>query len=86
MKKKIFICLLLASTIASVFAAKMILVEDSCKRCKISDKGYVCGRCGSSMSIHYSCYDDKCNYYKYTFICKNSNCNHSCIYKQKTTQ
>ena len=57
-------------------------VDDNCDKCKISDLGYTCGKCGSSMKSEGTpVFVDNMKNLQYTFKCTNDNCKHKCTYK-----
>ena len=52
MKRNYFILAMLAIlTMSATMGTKMVLVEDSCKKCSITETSYTCGKCQHGMSI-----------------------------------
>ena len=68
-------------SMSATLGNKLVLVEDSCKKCKITETIYKCGLCGTGMSITQEWGDETLKWMKCTFKCKNTNCNHTCTYK-----
>ena len=82
MKRNYFILAMLAIlTMSATMGTKMVLVEDSCKKCSITETSYTCGKCQHGMSIKQEWEDDTMKWMKCTFTCKN--CSHKCTYKYK---
>ena len=84
MKKKLCLMATIVLIAISALAATTgwILVEDSCKKCTITNLEYKCGLCKTGMSTSFK-WDNKKEYLVYTFTCNNTKCNHTCKYKTK---
>ena len=80
-KKAILLSLFAVLTMSAAMGVKMTLVSDTCKKCKITETSYKCGLCGSGMGIKQEWGDSSMKWMKCTFTCKNTKCNHTCIYK-----
>lgn len=56
--------------------------DEGCNKCKITELGYTCGKCGSSMKSEGTpVFVDNMKNLQYTFKCTNDNCKHKCTYK-----
>lgn len=87
MKKKtlllaIAIITAITTTLAAAMASSWVCVQDSCKKCAITDTTRKCGKCGSFMESGKGEYKGD-GYIQNTYKCKNSNCGHTCVYKNK---
>ena len=71
------------TALAAAMASSWVCVQDSCKKCVMTDTTRKCGKCGSFMaSVGKGEYKDG-GYVQYTYKCNNENCGHTCVYKNK---